>query len=246
MARSSCITTEPSRTMGREASGVRYPYEYRGRQGKLTSARARVLRTTRCPMKRLVCILAFAVATAAPAFPIEAQASRRPNVVLIMTDDAGYGDFGSYGASDIRTSNIDAIGRAGVRLTDFYANGATCTPTRAGLISGRYQQRFGLEAPLQAQGQADWVRGLPATGGSLPPLLKQRGYTTALVGKWHLGWKEEFSPKAHGFDYFFGFKSAFVDYYQHTAGSNAPIRQDLFENEQPVEIRGYMTDLITQ
>jgi arylsulfatase A-like enzyme len=103
-----------------------------------------------------------------------------------------------------------------------------------------------LEAPLQAQGEADWVRGLPATGWSLPQRLKQSGYTTALVGKWHLGWKDEFSPKAHGFDYFFGFKSAFVDYYQHTAGGNAPIRQDLFENEQPVEVRGYMTDLITQ
>jgi arylsulfatase A-like enzyme len=166
--------------------------------------------------------------------------------VLIMTDDAGYGDFGSYGAPDVRTPNIDAIGREGVRLTDFYANGATCTPTRAGLISGRYQQRFALEAPLQSQGEADWVRGLPATGGSLPQLLKQRGYATALVGKWHLGWRDEFSPKAHGFDYFFGFKSAFVDYYQHTAGPNAPGPKDLFENERAVEVPGYMTDLITR
>ena len=187
-----------------------------------------------------------AVMGGAATLPAAGQAPVRPNVVLIMTDDAGYGDFGSYGAADVRTPNIDAIGREGVRLTDFYANGATCTPTRAGLISGRYQQRVGLEAPLQAQGEADWVRGLPATGSSLPQLLKQRGYATALVGKWHLGWKDEFSPKAHGFDYFFGFKSAFVDYYQHIAGGNAPIRQDLFENEQPVEVRGYMTDLITQ
>src|SRR5687767_7887022 len=190
--------------------------------------------------------LALAVAMGVAASPAVGQQSGRPNVVLIMTDDAGYGDFGSYGAPDVRTPNIDAIGREGVRLTDFYSNGATCTPTRAGLISGRYQQRFGLEAPLQAQGEADWVRGLPATGGSLPQLLKQSGYATALVGKWHLGWKDEFSPKAHGFDYFFGFKSAFVDYYQHTAGSNAPLRHDLFENEQPVEVSGYMTDLITQ
>ena len=190
--------------------------------------------------------LALAVAMGAAAFPIVGQPTGRPNVVLIMTDDAGYGDFGSYGARDIRTPNIDAIGREGVRLTDFYANGATCTPTRAGLISGRYQQRFMLEAPLQAQGEADWGRGLPATEWSLPQLVKQRGYTTALVGKWHLGWRDQFSPKAHGFDYFFGFKSAFVDYYQHTAGPNAPSRQDLFENEQPVEVAGYMTDLITQ
>ena len=190
--------------------------------------------------------LAVATATGAAATPAAGQAPSRPNIVLIMTDDAGYGDFGTYGAPDVRTPNIDAIGREGVRLTDFYANGATCTPTRAGLISGRYQQRVGLEAPLQSQGESDWVRGLPATGWSLPQLLKQRGYATALVGKWHLGWKDEFSPKAHGFEYFFGFKSGFVDYYQHTAGGNAPIRQDLFENERPVVVRGYMTDLITQ
>ena len=184
---------------------------------------------------------ARADAQAAPA-----RDPRRPNVVLIMTDDAGYGDLGSYGARDLRTPNIDAIGRDGVRLTDFYANGATCTPTRAGLISGRYQQRVGLEAPLQALGEADWVRGLPATSGSLPRLLQQRGYATALVGKWHLGWKDEFSPKAHGFGYFFGFKSAFVDYYHHTAGPNAPLRHDLFEDEREVTVPGYMTDLITQ
>jgi len=177
------------------------------------------------------------------AFPLTAQ---RPNVVLIMTDDAGYGDFGSYGAPDVRTPNIDAIGRAGVRLTDFYANGATCTPTRTGLISGRYQQRFGFEAPLGAQGQADWERGLAVTGRSLPQLLKNNGYATALVGKWHLGWKDEYSPNAHGFDYFFGFKSGFTDYYHHVSGRDAPEGDALFENATPVTADGYMTDLITQ
>ena len=79
----------------------------------------------------------------------------RPNVVLIMTDDAGYGDFGVYGAPDIKTPHIDSLARDGVRLTDFYANGATCTPTRAGLITGRYQQRYGLEAPLGARPKED-------------------------------------------------------------------------------------------
>ena len=196
-------------------------------------------------MPRSTCTLAIAVAIGVAAFPIEAQSPARPNVVLIMTDDAGYGDFGSYGATDIRTPNIDAIGREGVRLTDFYANGATCTPTRAGLISGRYQQRVGLEAPLGAGGSADLTRGLPATGWSLPQLLKQTGYATALVGKWHLGWKDEFSPKAHGFDYFFGFKSGFIDYYQHSAGGGASW-ENLLENERTVEAPGYVTDLITQ
>ena len=163
-----------------------------------------------------------------------------------MTDDVGYGDFGSYGAPDVKTPNIDSLARDGVRLTDFYANGATCSPTRTGLISGRYQQRFGLEQPLGARGATDWERGLSPTGRSLPRLLKNNGYATALVGKWHLGWKAEFSPTAHGFDYFFGFKSGFVDYYQHTAGADAPVREDLFENDRPVQVPGYMTDLITE
>ena len=183
-------------------------------------------------------------------FPAPASAqkgdSRRPNVVLIITDDVGYGDLGSYGAPDLKTPNLDRLARGGVRLTDFYANGATCTPTRTGLISGRYQQRFGLEHPLGAQPPADAERGLTATGRSLPQLLKNNGYATALIGKWHLGWKSEFSPIAHGFDYFFGFKSGYVDYYQHTTGGDAPLKADLFENDRPVEVPGYMTDLITE
>src|SRR5512132_2121182 len=184
------------------------------------------------------------------AFSLLAQAqvanAQRPNVVLIITDDVGYGDFGSYGAPDVKTPNIDGLARDGVRLTDFYANGATCSPTRAGLISGRYQQRYGIEQPLGTLGKGDWDRGLPPSGRSLPQLLKTNGYATALVGKWHLGWKSEFSPGAHGFEYFFGFKSGFIDYYQHTAGTDAPVKADLFENDRPVDTAGYMTDLITE
>ena len=171
---------------------------------------------------------------------------QRPNVVLIITDDVGYGDLGSYGALDVRTPHIDQLAKDGVRLTDFYANGATCTPTRTALIAGRYQQRFALEYPLGARGELDWERGLAPTGRSLPQLLKRNGYATALIGKWHLGWKREFSPSAHGFDYFFGFKSGYVDYYQHTSGNDAPGRADLFEDDRPVEVPGYMTDLITE
>jgi arylsulfatase A-like enzyme len=198
-------------------------------------------------MPRIVVLLLLIAAAAVPS-SIGAQVGRSlpPNVVLIITDDVGYGDFGSYGAPDVKTPNIDGLARDGVRLTDFYSNGATCTPTRAALISGRYQQRFGLEGPLGAQGKMDWDRGLPATGTSLPQLLRNNGYATALIGKWHLGWKSEFSPAAHGFEHFFGFKSGFVDYYQHTAGGDAPLTADLFENDRPVEVAGYLTDLITE
>lgn len=195
-------------------------------------------------MKAPLALLLLGSVLAAP--PLLSQApsgnAQRPNVVLIITDDVGYGDFGSYGAPDVKTPHIDGLARDGVRLTDFYANGATCTPTRAGLISGRYQQRAGLEAPL-GSGAADSERGLPSTGRSLPQLLKNNGYATALIGKWHLGWKPEFSPGAHGFEYFFGFKAGFTDFYEHTDGDG---RADLFENDRQVDVPGYMTDLITE
>jgi len=177
------------------------------------------------------------------AAPVAAQPATpaKPNVVLIVTDDVGYGDIGSYGAPDAKTPNIDSLARDGVRLTDFYA-APQCTPTRAALISGRYQQRFRLEAALGGARTPAAATGLPATGYSLPQLLKNNGYATGLVGKWHLGYKPQFSPNAHGFDYFFGFKSGFTDYYQHTDGDG---EADLFENESPVHVDGYMTDLIT-
>jgi arylsulfatase A-like enzyme len=143
--------------------------------------------------------------------PVEA---RQAHVVLIMTDDAGYADIGSYGAPDIRTLNIDSLARDGVKLTDFYANAMSCTPTR-GLISGRYQQRYGIEFVIPAPGLPGSERGLPPLRHSLPLLMKNNGYTTALIGKWHLGYRPEFSPRLHGFDLFFGYKSAASDYYTH-------------------------------
>jgi arylsulfatase A-like enzyme len=169
-------------------------------------------------------------------------APARPNIVLIITDDMGYGDLGSYGSADIRTPNIDSLARAGVRFTQFYANGSTCTPTRAGLITGRYQQRVTLERPLSHETTPDGKLGLAATGHSLPQLLLNHGYQTGLIGKWHLGYQPQFSPKAHGFASFFGFKAGYIDYYQHTDAGGQP---DLFDNDTPVKLDGYMTDLIT-
>jgi arylsulfatase A-like enzyme len=167
----------------------------------------------------------------------------RPNVVLIITDDMGWADIGSYGAPDIKTPNIDSLARDGVKLSDFYANGVLCTPTRAGLISGRYQQRYGLETALPNDGARGSERGLAASGRSLPRLLKDNDYATALIGKWHLGYRPDYSPNAHGFDYFFGLKSGYHDYYTHRDGNGQP---DLWENERALEVTGYMTDLITE
>lgn len=194
-------------------------------------------------MPRIIATLVLATLSAAALLAQPAAAREdRPNVILIITDDAGYGDLGSYGAPDIKTPNIDSLAKAGTRFTDFYANASTCTPTRAGLISGRYQQRVQLERPLSSV-RVDGEFGLPATGHSLPRLLANNGYATGLVGKWHLGYKPEFSPGAHGFNYFFGLKAGYGDYYQHTDSDGRP---DLFENEEPVTRAGYMTDLITE
>lgn len=176
------------------------------------------------------------------AWPALAQAPARPNVVLIITDDAGYGDLSSYGATDLRTPNIDGIGRDGVRLTDFYANAPLCSPTRAALVTGRYQQRYAMEVALANANSPAAEQGLPAEGRSLPALLKGNGYATGLVGKWHLGYKPEFGPNAHGFDYFFGHKSGYIDFYQHTGGDGGA---DLWENTAAVTVEGYMTDLVT-
>ena len=193
--------------------------------------------------KILVSLLATLTLFASVASDLTAQGPRapRPDVVLILMDDLGYGDLGSYGAPDVRTPNIDRLAREGVRLTDAYANGAVCTPTRTALITGRYQQRVGLEWALGSQ-PGDAELGLPVTGTSLPALLKTNGYATGLVGKWHLGWKPEFWPNRHGFDEFYGFLSGAHDYYTSTA-DGAP---DLYENTTPVEPSGYLTDVITR
>jgi arylsulfatase A-like enzyme len=170
----------------------------------------------------------------------ERAAAKPPNVVLIVLDDGGYGDIGCYGCTDIRTPLIDRLASQGVRFTDFYANGPLCTPTRAGLMTGRYQQRVGFEWAI-SPGQKE--PGLPAEEITLPRMLKKAGYATALFGKWHLGYKPEFGPLAHGFDEFFGLLGSDVDHYSHREITGEPC---LYEGNRRVEKPGYMTDLITE
>jgi len=190
-------------------------------------------------MKKLIALL-FLV-SALPAYAQRTNTTARPNVVMILMDDMGYGDIGSYGVKDAATPNLDRLARQGVRLTDAYANGSTCSPTRAGFITGQYQQRYGIEWPLGAVA-GDSARGLAVTGASLPALLKKNGYATGLIGKWHLGFTPELGPNVHGFDEFFGFMSGAVDYYTHRRGDGKP---DLYENKTPTENPRYLTDEIT-
>jgi arylsulfatase A-like enzyme len=192
-------------------------------------------------LRILLFVVAMIGAASSSVEIIESRQASRPNVVLIITDDLGYGDLGSYGGTDAKTPNLDRLARDGVRLTDAYSNGANCSPTRSALITGRYQQRVGIEWPLASERDLD--RGLPVTGASLPALLKKNGYATGLIGKWHLGFKPEFGPNAHGFDEFFGFLSGAVDYYSHLRGDGVA---DLYENTTPVESSVYLTDEISR
>ena len=123
-----------------------------------------------------------------------------PNIVFIFADDLGYGDLSSFGAYDIKTPNIDFIGKNGIKFTDFYSVSSVCTPSRAGMLTGRYPQRFGLNGVLFP----DSHTGLPSSEYTIAELLSDNGYKTGMVGKWHLGHKNEFLPLQQGFDFFYG------------------------------------------
>ena len=136
------------------------------------------------------------------AYSDTAQAgSEAPNIIIILADDLGYGDLGVYGSSLIKTPNLDTLARSGIRLTQHYSSGNVCTPSRAGLLTGRYPIRTGLANRTLSIGDS---RGLRPSEATLAEHLKSLGYRTAIVGKWHLGDKPEYHPLEHGFDEFFG------------------------------------------
>jgi arylsulfatase A len=185
---------------------------------------------------------------------IAAEAQSPTNVVLILADDMGYGDLGCYGCPDIRTPHIDSLAKQGVRLTSFYSNGPECSPTRTALMTGRYQQRMGgLECAIGLGNVGrydDAIRlanqhelGLPVERSVLARGLKDAGYATAICGKWHLGYEPIFLPLKHGFDYAFGPLGGNIDYFHHHEPGGQPM---LYQNDRPVERKGYMTDLIAE
>src|SRR5215510_8123638 len=162
------------------------------------------------------------VATTALAAGIEqSHAAERPNVLFILADDLGYGDLSCYGRPDYQTPVLDNLAWQGLRFTSNYAAAPVCTPTRCAYITGRYPQRLpvGLEEPLTINSPTE--AGLPPDHPTVATLLKASGYDTALVGKWHLGWKPEFGPNRHGFDEFFGILSGAADYFTHKAADAA-------------------------
>lgn len=166
----------------------------------------------------------------------------RPNIILIMADDLGYGDIGCFGNSRIKTPNIDALAAGGMRFTDYHSNGAVCSPTRAALLTGRYQQRCGIDEVVTAKGPKRET-GMPLSETTFAEVLKAKGYVTGIFGKWHLGYKVEFNPARQGFDEFRGYVSGNVDYHSHFDQAGI---QDWWKNLELVPEEGYVTDLITR
>lgn len=164
----------------------------------------------------------------------------KPNIVFIMADDLGYGELSCYGSTIVNTPNIDKLAAEGMRFTDFHSNGPVCSPTRAALMTGKYQQRTGIEGVITAKNHRDV--GLSLNEITLAEVLKEQGYTCGMYGKWHLGYKEAFNPIHQGFGSFTGFVSGNIDYNSHVdqEGYLDWWKGNVIDNEE-----GYTTDLIT-
>ena len=192
--------------------------------------------------------LALAIFVALVVFGLEACAhgtapDRRPNIVLIMADDMGYGDASCYGNTAFRTPAIDALAKQGMRFTDFHSSGTVCSPTRAGLLTGRYQQRAGVPGVIFAGFDQNRHHGLFPSEVTFAELLKQAGYATAVFGKWHLGYQKRFNPIHHGFDHFRGYVSGNIDYISHFDRVEV---EDWWAGLELVPEEGYCTHLITK
>ncbi|NOT59064.1 MAG: sulfatase-like hydrolase/transferase [Acidobacteria bacterium] len=167
-----------------------------------------------------------------------AQRQTKPNILLIVADDLGYADIGANGCQDVPTPNIDSLAKDGVRFTNGYVSGPYCSPTRAGLLTGRYQQRFGHEFNPGPAEQANTEFGLSLNETPLPQRLKGLGYATGMVGKWHLGYEPQFHPMKRGFDEFFGFLGG-----AHSYLDNGQTNNQILRGTEAVKEVGYLTDM---
>src|SRR6185436_92791 len=179
---------------------------------------------------------------------LAAAQAQRPNILFILADDLGYGDLSCYGRPDYQTPHLDRLATEGVRFVNAYSASPVCTPTRCALITGRYpaRTRIGIEEPLTERGElGERVKtlGLPPEHPTIASLLKQSGYQTALIGKWHLGYLPNFGPVQSGFEEFFGIMSGAADFFTH---KDMRGDGDLYEGKVPVERIGYTTEMLTQ
>lgn len=192
---------------------------------------------------------AAALALESAAIPITAFAQdvarkngKRPNFILIMADDLGYGDLACYGNPSNQTPHLDQLASEGLRFTDYHANGPMCSPTRAALMTGRYQHRLGREFEGALSAKSPHI-GLPADVPSLPRMLKQAGYATGMYGKWHLGYQAPSLPNYFGFDDFRGLLTGDGDHISHVSRSG---EEDWYHNEKIEMEEGYSSELITR
>lgn len=182
----------------------------------------------------LLCLMGATVTYAVPA-------ADKPNIVMILVDDLGYGDLSSYGARDLQTPHIDSLMAAGMRFDNFYANCPVCSPTRASLLTGRYPDLAGVPGVIRTHRLDSWGF-LDPKATLLPNRLKQAGYHTAIIGKWHLGLASPNKPHERGFDTFRGFLGDMMDDYTHHRrhGFNY-----MFHNDQEIDPQGHATDLFS-
>ena len=172
----------------------------------------------------------------------------RPNIIFIVADDLGFADLGCYGGREAEfgpvSPVIDGLAANGLRLTEGYANSPVCSPTRFALMTARYQYRLrgAADEPINSKSKGSTTLGLPPEHPTLPSLLKQAGYHTALIGKWHLGYPPTFSPLKSGYDEFFGPMSGGVDYFTHCSNNGT---HDLYLDEAEHAEEGYLTDLLS-
>ena len=194
---------------------------------------------------RCSALLPLLLALVLPAPGAVAATARQPNFLIILADDMGYADLSCYGNDRYQTPHLDALAKSGLRFTDFHSNGPVCSPTRAALLTGRYQQRSGVDEVVFADpklGKRD-DHGLKPSEITFARLLKNAGYRTALFGKWHLGYATKFNPIQHGFDEFRGYVSGNVDFHAHIDQAGFA---DWWHNLEQSDEPGYTTHLITR
>ena len=168
--------------------------------------------------------------------------SSKPNILVIIVDDLGYGDLSSYGATDLKSPHIDSLISEGLRFSECFANCPVCSPTRAALLTGRYQELVGVPGVIRTKPEHNWGYLAPSAT-MLPQALKPLGYHTAAIGKWHLGLDHEAHPNTRGFDHFHGFLGDMMDdYYHHRRHDQHYMRL----NQEKVNPKGHATDVFTQ
>lgn len=202
---------------------------------------------TRPPiMSRALCVVLVSVCAAhagwGAAHSAAAEGAPRPNLILILADDLGYGDVSYHGQSEVRTPNIDRIAAEGMRLHGMRANCTVCSPTRAAILTGKYADRVGVPGVIRTHANDSWGHLDPATP-TLADLLSRSGYRTAIIGKWHLGLQSPNTPNERGFEFFHGFLGDMMDdYWSHRRHDHNYMRR----NQEEIDPEGHATDLFTE